>query len=309
MPADGTELLALDSSGSELWAGGGGAASGASAPEGGAVERPPIAARLNGGALQEVPTDDPGFDATDRFVDIAAVPGTNEAWAAVEPFAQRRSVNREAKVARLAPSGVQEILTLPSSGSGRGSAAKIAFTAPNDGWLVTYAGWLFHYTDGSSAGVDSDPAFDRRIEFRPNESAEQFVPDTPPRDDSLLFAPPVEVVQPPAPAPPAEQIPALLKNVKSKVKGRTLIVSFQLVRKAKIQLIAKRRSKTVAKTKNKMMRPGRRVLKLKLNPRKWPTRISFKAVEPGVDYGGGDDADTVTTPQPGSTPAKGATTP
>ncbi|MDQ6750306.1 MAG: hypothetical protein M3Z33_06100, partial [Actinomycetota bacterium] len=46
VPGDGTELLGLDAGGAgQLWAVGGGAASGPSAPPGGAVARPPVALR------------------------------------------------------------------------------------------------------------------------------------------------------------------------------------------------------------------------------------------------------------------------
>ena len=56
--------------------------------------------------------------------------------------------------------------------------------------MVTWAGWLFHYSDGTPLPLDTDPAFQGTIEFRPNESAEQFIPDRLPVDDSQLFAPP-----------------------------------------------------------------------------------------------------------------------
>ncbi len=55
VPDDGAELLALDGDGENLWAVGGGAASGPSAPPGGSVPRPPLAARLVGESFQEVP--------------------------------------------------------------------------------------------------------------------------------------------------------------------------------------------------------------------------------------------------------------
>ncbi len=56
--------------------------------------------------------------------------------------------------------------------------------------MVTWAGWLFHYSDGTPLPLDTDPAFQGTIEFRPNEAAEQFIPDRLPVDDSQLFAPP-----------------------------------------------------------------------------------------------------------------------
>ena len=47
---------------------------------------------------------------------------------------------------------------------------------------MTSLGWVFHYTDGALQRRDADPAFTGTITFRPNEAAEQFVPDVPPVD-------------------------------------------------------------------------------------------------------------------------------
>ena len=56
----------------------------------------------------------------------------------------------EARVAQLGRDGATTETTVPASGPGRGSAAKIAFTAANEGWMVTATGWVFHYTDGTA---------------------------------------------------------------------------------------------------------------------------------------------------------------
>lgn len=299
---EASELLALDSDGSRLWASGGGAASGIGAPsDGRSFPRPPVAAYKDGGAFTEVPVDPLRFGARDRFADIAAVPGTGTAWAAVQPFDLRTSRTAKAQVARITPAGVAEVVTLPASGAGRGVAARVAFTAPNDGWMVTQAGWLFHYTDGETVARDDDPNWQGTITFRPNEAAEQFVPDTPPADDSELLAPPpVEIEPPPTQAEPGEPLPPLVKGLRTKLRGLTLYVSFRLVRPARIQIVARKKRKVVAKTKNRLLRRGKHTLKLKLNRKRYPTRLQFKAREPGVDYSGGDDANTVTTPDSGA---------
>ena len=199
VPDDGTELLALDSDGEQIWAAGGGATSGPSVPQTGIVPRVPIAAFLDGTAWREVSFPKPSFSTTDRFVDVAAVPGTTSAWAAVQRFEEANQNGALARVARLDRDGTASVTTLPASGPGRGSADKIAFSAPNEGWMVTNAGWLFHYTDGTAYPRNTDPAFASTITFRPNEAAEQFIPDAPPVDDSELFKPPpVEIEQPAA---------------------------------------------------------------------------------------------------------------
>jgi hypothetical protein len=218
----------------------------------------------------------------------------------VVPFADRDKTSVRAGVALLdTATGLVQQQRLPAGGSARGAAARIAFTGPADGWLVTQAGWLFHYTDGTRPPRDTEPAFQSLITFRPNESAEQFVPDAPPVDDSQLFAPPPVSVEPEpeAPAPQVKRLKALLQNVKSKRKGLTLVVSFRLVRKARVQLVARRKGKVVAKTPRRTMRPGRHSLQLELSRKRWPTALKFATKELTLgDSGGGNDDDVVTTP-------------
>jgi hypothetical protein len=311
IPVGGSELLALDGDGQQIWAVGGGATSGPAAPEGGLVQRPPLAARIEGTSWREVvqPYDNRPFGLRDRFVDVSAVPGTSSAWAAVETFDDRGNLSAHAKVAQLQPDGSSTLLTLPVSGPGRGSAAKVSFTGPNEGWMVTAAGWVFHYTDGTAYPRNPDPAYQGTITFRPNEAAEQFIPDTPPADDSELFAPPpVELEQAPPPAA-VKRLPPLLRRIKTRLRGRTLTVRFSLTRQARVQIIGRRKGRTVARTRARMLKPGRHVLRLRLNPKRWPQRLSFRVREPGqTDTPSGDtgEGDEITTGGDGDTVATGA---
>jgi hypothetical protein len=277
VPVDGTELLALDSDGANFWAVGGGAASGQSAPAGGAVERPPLAARLVAGSFQELTLRGATFGLTDRFGDVAAIPATTDAFATVVPFADRRSVNSKATVARIEADGTTTLTRLPAAGAGRGSAARIACPAPDDCWLATWAGWLFHYSEGTPLPLDTDPAFQGTIEFRPNEAAEQFVPDRPPADDSQLFAPPpLELTPNVTPASRVKRLPPLLKRVRSRLRGLVLTVSFTVTRRARVWLLAKRGARTVARTSRRLFAPGRRALALRLDRDRYPTRLSLR---------------------------------
>ena len=295
-PADWSELLALDGDGQQIWAAGGGATSGPAVPISGIFPRLPLAAVLDGTQWREVPFTAAGFSTTDRFVDIAAVPGTTSAWAAVERFGEAGQTSAHARVALLQRDGSATVTSLPASGPGRGAASKIAFSGPNEGWMVTDTGWVFHYTDGTIYPRNTDPAFAGQITFRPNEAAEQFIPDAPPVDDSELFKPPpVEIEQAPPPAV-TRRLPALLRQVRSKLRGRTLIVTFRLTRRARVQLLGRRKGRTVARTKLRMLDPGRHRLRLKLNRKRWPQRLSFRVREPGVPTG--DEApsgDTIST--------------
>ncbi len=139
--------------------------------------------------------------------------------------------------------------------------------------MVTRAGWLFHLSDGMPLPLDTDPAFQGTIDFRPNESAEQFVPDTPPEDDSLINQP--------LPQDPEEpkQLPRLLRKVKSKLHGRKLVVSFQVARPAKIRLIARKGREVVARSPMKRFSKGPGKLRVRVSRKRWPTKLEFKIRE------------------------------
>jgi hypothetical protein len=285
VPDDGTELLAADiapGTGSVPWFVGGGAASGPDAPSGDDVARPPIAVRLADGFYREVPLDETPFGAHDRFTDVAAVPGGEDAWATVQSFAERGSTTARARAAHLHPDGSVELAQLPAGGAGRGAAARIEFTSPTEGWMVTNAGWLFHYSDASAPprAPDADPAFAQLISFRPNEAVAQAIPDTPPADDSQLFAPPPAPTPQPTPAPRThvKRVKALMTQVgKPRVDRRLrLHLAFTLRRRAKVALLAKRHGKVVARTQFVLLARGRHELVLQLSRARWPDALRFR---------------------------------
>lgn len=281
VPAEGVELLSVESDGSDLWFSGGGAASGPLAPHDGSVPGPPLAVRYSEPFFQQAPIDPSLFGPEDRFVDIAPVPGAQSAWVADQPYPLRGNDTARAKVALIGADGAVTLNTLPVSGPGRGSAQAIAATGPEEAWMATSAGWLFHYTNGTVLPENADTNWASTITQRPNESIEQFVPDTPPADDSQLFAPPPVAVEQAAsietPAPGV--IPALLKNIKVARRGLTVTVSFQLTRLADVQLVAKRHGKAIARTPRKRLKAGRHALKLSFSATRWPTGLSFKTKE------------------------------
>jgi hypothetical protein len=91
-----------------------------------------------------------------------------------------------------------------------------------------------------------------------------------------------------------------MRKIRSRVvRKRILVVSFTLVRPARVALIARRSGRVVARTEQRRMTPGRRRLRLRLDPKRWPTRLSFRVREPGQRGGGGGaDENTVTTGPP-----------
>jgi hypothetical protein len=280
VPPEGTELLSAKADESSLWFSGGGAASGPAAPREGSVPSPPLAVHYEESFFKQVPLDPALFGSEDRFVDIAPVPATSSAWAADQPYSQRRSTTAKAKVVLVEANGGASVDTLPTSGPGRGSAQLVAATGPEEAWLATSAGWLFHYTNGTVLPEDDDPNWAGTITVRPNESIEQFVSDTPPPDDSELFAPPpvaVEAKSTEVPVP--EVIPALLKDVTVARHGLTVTVSFQLARLADVQLVAKLHGKAIARTRKERLQAGRHSLSLQLQRKRWPSGLSFVTKE------------------------------
>ncbi len=280
MPADGIELLSAKADTSDLWFSGGGTASGPAAPHEGSFPSPPIAVHYNGTFFLLAPIDPSLFGDEGRFVDISPVPETESAWVADQALAERGSATDKAKVALIGADGSATVETLPASGAGRGSAQLVASIGPEEAWMATSAGWLFHYTNGTILPEDSDPAFATTITQRPNESIEQFVSDTPPPDDSELFAPPPVQVETKATAEPVpEVIPALLKDVSVSRHGLTVTVSFELARLADVQLVAKLHGKAIARTREERLKAGKHSLSLRLERKRWPSGLNFVTKE------------------------------
>jgi hypothetical protein len=280
VPSEGVELLSAKADATSLWFSGGGAASGPDAPKEGSVPSPPMAVYYDEPFFIQDAIEPSLFGPEDRFVDVAPVPGTEGAWVADQPYSARRSTTAKAKVALIEPGGRARIDTLPISGAGRGSAQLVAATGPEEAWMATSAGWLFHYTNGTVLPEDSDPNWAGTITVRPNESVEQFVADTPPPDDSQLFAPPPVAVEPKATAEPVpEVIPALLKDVSVARHGLTVTISFDLTRLADVQLVAKLHGKAIARTRDERLKAGRHSLSLRLERKRWPSALSFKTKE------------------------------
>jgi len=280
VPTDGIELLSAKADPTDLWFSGGGAASGPAGPHEGSFASPPIAVHYNGTFFLLAHIDPSLLGEEGRFVDISPVPGTENAWVADQALAERGSSTDRAKVALIGADGSATVETLPASGAGRGSAQLVAATGPEEAWLATSAGWLFHYSNGTILPEDSDPNWAGTITIRPNESIEQFVSDTPPPDDSELFAPPpVQVEAKATEVPAAEVIPALLKNVSVARHGLTVTVSFQLTRLADVQLVAKLHGKAIARTRDERLNAGKHSLSLRLQRKRWPSGLSFQTKE------------------------------
>ncbi len=279
----GTELRGLDSAVDgagqmRRWAVGGGARF-----EGTTTRRQPLAAQLVGDTWTELKlTSDPALPDDLTFGDVAAIPGTGAAWVTlVDPGAGDGQLSRPT-VARIAADGAVRVVELAPSGAPRGAASRVDCPAPDDCWVATARGYLYRLTGAPTYARDTDPAFQGTITVRPNEAAEQFVPDEPPQDDSLLLAPPIEL----APEPEAVadtsadtcELPKLISRQRSKVLGKKrlrLVVSFRLARRAGVGLTGRRAGKVVARAPLRTLRAGTRSLTLRITRKKYPKQLRF----------------------------------
>jgi hypothetical protein len=312
VPATGTDLLATDSDGAQLWVAGGGSASGPAYADG-AQERPPLLARASDSQpLAEVPVgprpDGAPLTATERFEEVAAIPGTDQAWVSAEEHETVGSTNARADLLRIAADGtILEEVRLPATGQVLGAARRMTCPAPDDCWMATTRGWLFHWTDGTAPPRDDDPLMHRLITARPADGRTPvFTPDALPIDDSLLYAPPSDDA---LPAPVVEaadaeptKLKALLTGVKSTLlKGNVLRLSFTVRRKARVGLVATRKGRTVARAKVRTLKPGRRALRVQLSRKRWPAKLRFQTreLDPRLRPAAADAVPGVTTPTAG----------
>jgi len=221
-----------------------------------------------------------------RVTDIAAEPGTGAAWIAyVTPDAPADT----AQVARIGADGVvSEVDQVPAPVDPigpKGTAAKIACAAASDCWLATSRGWLFHLTDGTPKPRDTDPAFAGLITVRPPDGGVPFQPPVdPPIDDSLANQQRAERgggdVDDPSPTRRrSRRAKVRVSGVHTElVRGTTiLLVRFRLSAKARVSVVARQRRKVVARSKPRRLAKGRHTVRLKLNPRRWPTGLAINA--------------------------------
>lgn len=284
-PSTPAELYALSSDGQTAWASGGGAV-----VNGTVTPRTPLLVKhaIGTPGWNEVDLSAAGLPTSEGLVDVAAVPGTGGAWAALATPSLFGDDGAQPSVVHVAPDGTATVVDLTAQGDpAKGSAMRIACPAANDCWLATARGNLYRWVpDGIPAyPVDSDGAFQSTITTRPNEAAEQAVPDDPPVDDSGL--PSFPVVLPiesdgDAAAASCPPLAALVSSVRSKVHGRKklqLHITFTLARKAKVGMTAKRRGKVVARAKQRTLTRGKRKLVLNVTRKHWPTALRFSTKE------------------------------
>ncbi len=188
----------------------------------------------------------------------------------------------------------------------RGGAGPIVCPAPQECWMATTEGWLFHLSDGEThLQPDTDPGFDGVIAYRPpDDSVPVIYPDEPPEDDSLANQLPAEQtlppIQTPAPATGVTHARPLVLHIHSHLEHhRLLVITFTLTARAHVRLVARRHGHVVAETPNRSLRSGKHTLSLSLSVANWPTGLKFQATPVGAPAPGSStgpsSAETVST--------------
>ena len=233
-----------------------------------------------------------GGEAKDAAVSgIAAEPGSEDAWLALRPpTGSRRRGERGARAhlsrwegARRADAALQ----------GRSRSRH----RPEGCHRADLLSGGRRLLDGNDRGVAVPPRARRRtdhagqrnrgfhnvIAYRPpDQGLPQVVADAPPPDTSGLneegFVVPKSVKgeESKTSSESKVQLP-LLSRLHSKLLHRTTLqLSFHLAVKARVRLLAKRDGRVVASTPTLILKAGSRTLRLSLNPRSWPTKLSLQ---------------------------------
>ncbi len=257
-----------------------------------------------------------------RVSALAAEPGTSTAWLALAPPeespASKDSSERAVLVHISAEGAVLGVVTLPSAGEEaqgigpKGAAARLACPTLHDCWLATTQGWLFHLAPAAQRTLPRDEGeaeyFHGLITYRPpDQGLPQVTPDAPPEDDSGLpeGPPPYPTVlpEPKGSTSEARVAVALLSHLRSRLlHGDTLELRFHLAVRARVRLVARRRRSVVAATPTRTLAAGERSLLLRLDPRRWPTKLGLQThalaklpTMPAGGGGGGAGPNTVST--------------
>ena len=271
-----------------------------------ACEGPSVARFGNGSA---------GAADQDRFAwsSISNVPGTRDVLAGglIRPFSDPapRSRNQDSSpevvVAKATCAGQVDVtrfslpdpteqdpkpLVAATRAPSRDDVPVVA-TAPNVAWAATPTGFLseappsttsrsqiprlYRFTD--TLPPQAAPGDDNETRLAVlQEDLPVFVFEPPPADDPL----------PPPRARPkkARPLPAAIYAIKTTVVNSTLEVTFKVRRRTMIGVSAERNGVVVATTGLKVFTPGNGQLSLKLDPKRWPTKIVFIDDLPKVTF-------------------------
>jgi hypothetical protein len=247
--------------------------------------KPTVLRKQGSDPFRQVPLSDPSgvIGAGFGVGGVAVEPGTESVWVGFRRPGEKES-SGPARLAKVNADGtVGPEVSLPAEGEElgpKGSVGPIACPAIEQCWMATRRGWLFHL--GPDLPQDTDPALHALVTYRPPDDSLPFVPPVGlPEDDSGESSPferrPETSEEPPEFVSPHRQPRALLANVQQRVIGGTILeLSFLLRGKAHVKVVAKRRGAVVAATKRYTLGKGRQRLRLRLDPKRWPTKIDLQ---------------------------------
>ncbi len=234
--------------------------------------------RLGSTGFERVATETPVFERTGFnhgvIESIGAEPDTERAWlGGGTEAAEVRRVSADGSLGPIIhlPGGSEEL-------NPKGAAEQIVCPAPGQCWMATSQGWLFHFGGPPAEGPNTDPLMHRLITTRPRDaSSRSFVAAGLPEDNSGEIETPKSSGEEPEPFPERRPRPPIVYDVRQKMIGKlTLQLSFKLRAKAHVQLRAKFHGKVVAKTPALILGKGAHQLRLKLDPKRWPTGLDFQ---------------------------------
>lgn len=271
----------LSDEGQRLWA-----VSGASGAAAGVT-----VLRLDDEGLTQLPLEDPGAVLGPGFSvrGAAAEPGLDRVWVSFRRESDGSLVSTPARLTRIEGDGtVGAEVTLPAAGEevggealgNKGAAGPVACAGPEQCWMATRLGWLFHL--GTDPAPNGDPALHVLITSRPPDDSLPVLPPLElPEDDSGAGSKKGTSDQEAAPGEfdrLPKRKPALLAKIKQRLlDGEILELSFTLRAKAHVRLVARRQGRVVAQTRRYTMARGRRSLRLRLDPKRWPTKLDLQA--------------------------------
>lgn len=271
---EGLDGFHLAGDGTALWAMSGAAASGA-----GSTTTPTLL-RLEAGAFEQVPLTGGILAAGFMIKGFAMEPGTGGAWAS---FTRSFNPGEPAHLAFVEANGtVDPEIELPRPEEElniKGVSGPVSCPAAGQCWMATGKGWLFHL--GGPLPQDTDPAMQQLITFRPCDDACRSGNGVGLPEDNSGAEPEAErfpeVPEYEAPPKGPRKPRPLYNHLKQKViDGNILQLTFDLHAEAHVQLIAEAKKKVVAKTPRMTMDKGHHRIRLRLDPKHWPTHLSFQ---------------------------------
>ncbi|HTT95572.1 MAG TPA: hypothetical protein VMF55_12935 [Solirubrobacterales bacterium] len=239
-----------------------------------------IAFTYAGGVLEQLTFQDPeGLLGSEPEVGgIAAIPGTEAAWVGYHPAAEPAA----ARLVELHADGtVDDAVALPTAAeeiARKGAVSALACAGPEQCWAGTVGGWIFHW--GQDLPRDEAPEMHQLVTYRPPDGATPVLPpDSLPVDDSGSEPKGAEeAAKELAPRGGGRPRRPLVIKVKQRLLGKTVLgLTFTLTAKAHVRLIARRRRQVVAKTPAATLAKGPHELRLRLDPRRWPTGFHLEA--------------------------------